>query len=598
LLLKLRTRFQYLRASGRLRRVALYGGGGLVLAGLAWILITGALARQQAIRMEDRLHQVEGLVIVGKLDAAQQAAHDIPVMARRAHWLTTGPAWWAAAHVPFLGRPLEIVRGTTEATHQIGSNGIPTLLQVATSLDPTKLRTAGDTIDLAPLIAAEPTMAKAARTLDAAVAEIGGLPQQSWLKQVDGPRNRLEAELRGIQGYVDAAARVTKILPTMLGVDGPKRYFVGLQNEAELRGTGGLPGAFAVVIADHGTIKFTHFESDTALLPVPQGQRIPTGLDFGADYNSAYGAAVPTSFFTNSNMSPHFPYAAQVWARMWQKASGEHVDGAIALDPAVLGQFLAVTGPVAMPDGSALSSANVVTLTQRDEYAIFPTIAERKAYLVAILKAASTQLTSGKGSALGLMQAMSASAKQHRVLVWSADPAVESALAETNYAGVIPEGNRPFVGLVLNNVAAGKMDFYLARTLTYHRSGCGPTRDVIVTVTLTNHTPVAGLSPYVTTRLDRHANPVRPGDNRTLLDYYASSGAQLLSVTLNGEPATAGVEHARGHPIFRMNLELPRGTTQTVVLHLAEPAGTGTPQIWQQPGVTPLAVRAYSQPCG
>jgi hypothetical protein len=34
------------------------------------------------------------------------------------------------------------------------------------------------------------------------------------------------------------------------------------------------------------------------------------------------------------------------------------------------------------------------------------------------------------------------------------------------------------------------------------------------------------------------------------------------------------------------------------VLHLREPAGTGDPIIWRQPGVTPMAVTAFSQPCG
>ena len=45
-------------------------------------------------------------------------------------------------------------------------------------------------------------------------------------------------------------------------------------------------------------------------------------------------------------------------------------------------------------------------------------------------------------------------------------------------------------------------------------------------------------------------------------------------------------------------LELPRGTSQTVVLHLLEPATTGSATIWRQPGVTPLGVTYYAQPCG
>jgi hypothetical protein len=384
----------------------------------------------------------------------------------------------------------------------------------------------------------------------------------------------------------------------MLGSNGPKRYFVGLQNEAEMRGTGGLPGAFAIVVADHGKVTFTHFESDAALLPAESGQLIPTGLDFGADYDAAYGASDPTSLIVNSDLSPHFPYAAQIWARMWERVSGEHVDGAVAVDPTVLAYLLAATGPATLPGGGTVTADNVVTLTERDEYSIFDDNAARKDFLVSVLKASSTLLTSGRGDATVLAQAMTLASKEQRLLVWSADPAVEDALAQTSYAGSLPTGNRPFVGPVLNNVAAGKLDFYLTRSLDYHRSGCGASRDVLVTLTLANNAPGAGLPLYVTTRLDVNGPGTRPGDDRTQLDYYATAGAELMSVSVNGEPTTAAVLHALGHPIFRLAVELPRGTTQTVVLHLREPAGTGDPIIWRQPGVTPMAVTAFSQPCG
>jgi hypothetical protein len=164
---------------------------------------------------------------------------------------------------------------------------------------------------------------------------------------------------------------------------------------------------------------------------------------------------------------------------------------------------------------------------------------------------------------------------------------------------VLVADDRPLAAPVLNNMSSGKLDYYLARGLTYHRSGCGASRDVLVTLTLTNNAPAYGLPPYVTTRLDanRPANS-RPGDYSTLLDYYATKGAQLLSVQLNGKPTTAAAYSIDGRPMYRLPLQLPRGATQTVELHLQEPAGSGTPQIWRQPGVTPMTVTAYSQPCG
>jgi hypothetical protein len=383
----------------------------------------------------------------------------------------------------------------------------------------------------------------------------------------------------------------------MLGDDGPKRYFIGLQNEAEMRGTGGLPGAFAIVEANKGKIAFTHFGSDAELLPAATHQRIETGLDFGKDYDNAYGYSAPTNFIVNSNISPNFPYAGQIWSKMWQHLSGQHVDGAIAVDPTTLAYFLSVTGPVTLPSGGQVTASNIVSLTEAQEYAMFTDNNARKDFLVSILKAASKKLTSGAGSATELARAMTTVSNQNRLQVWSADPAVEKVLAATSYGGAIPTDNRPFSGLVLINNASGKLDYYLTRTLDYQRSGCGSTRDVLVTITLTNNAPAAGLPPYVLGRLDRHDSSVKPGDNRTLLDYYASNGALLLSATLNGKPTGMAVANDLNHVIFRDDIELPRGQTQTLVLHLQEPAGVGTPQIWRQPGVSDLVVHSFNQKC-
>jgi hypothetical protein len=449
------------------------------------------------------------------------------------------------------------------------------------------------------LVASAADLGSAAAVLDSALRELDSLPAATWAGPVDHARAGFGTQLRAIAGYVDAGNRAARVLPTMLGVDGPKRYFIGLQNEAELRGTGGLPGAFAIAVADRGTVTFTHFDSDAALLPPGAGHVIRTGLDFGAGYLAAYGASQPTETIVDSNASPHFPYAAQIWAQMWEKVSGEHVDGALAVDPTVLGYFLAATGPVTLPGAVVVSSDNVVSLTQRDEYAMFSDNQQRKDFLVEVLKAASTKLTSGAASARAITTSIVRASKEQRLLVWSSNVKIQVLLAQTSYAGAIPRTSQPFAALILNNAAAGKLDYYLVRTLTYHRTGCGGIRDVRVTITLANNAPASGLSPYVTDRLDKEPPPdVKPGDNRTLLDYYATAGAQLQSVSLNGTPSTANVQNDLGHPIFRMDVELPRGTTQTIELHLSEPAGAGDPIVWRQPGVTPLAVSYLNQSCG
>ena len=502
------------------------------------------------------------------------------------------------SEVPFAGRPLKIVRGTTEATDQLGSHGVGALLDVIGTLDPARLRLRGDTINLAPIIAAAPKLKIVATAIDNAESSLASVPSSSWLVPVDNLRTTMATALTTVGGYVDAASRAAQVLPTMLGEDGPKRYFIGLQNEAETRGTGGLPGAFAILVADKGVVTFTHFDSDSALEPNTE-HLVPTGLDFGAEFDAAWAATDSTQLYVNSNVSPNFPYAAQVWAAMWQKVSGEHVDGALAMDPQVLANLLAAIGPIPASNGGALTAANVVPLTEQQEYSIFSDNAVRKQFLVDVLKAVSTKVIDGAAPANTLVHALSQSASQHRLFVWVRDPTAEQVIEQTNYSGVMPtKADQSFVGLVVNNEAAGKLDYYLHRSITYQSTGCGATRDVYVTITLTNSAPASGLPAYVTTRLDSNRpSNVQPGDNRTLVDYYATTGAELSSVTVNGQPSTSAVLTEFNHPIFRLDMELPHGATSTIVLHLIEPKTTGGVVVWHQPGVYPLDADVDAQTC-
>jgi len=575
-----------------------YGLGGLFLLTVVWLVVTGLVARNDASLIRSRLAQVQRLVAAGDVHDAQKVAATIPALAHRAHKLTTGPAWFLSSEVPYFGKPLQVVRGTAAATDVLGSEGVTSLLSVIGDLDPAKLRVRGDTVNLAPIVAAAPKLKVVDKAIDHALRDLHKVPGSTWFTPVDGVRSSMMTTLTAVGGYVDAATRAAEVLPTLLGNDGPKRYFIGLQNEAEMRGTGGLPGSFAILVANKGTVKFTHFESDV-VFQLGAEHLVDTGLDFGPAYLQTYVEANPTQRYVNSNISPNFSYAAQIWAVMWEKVSGEHVDGALALDPQVLANLLTATGPVKTAQGGVLTAENVVPLTEQQEYAIFSDNNERKQFLVDVLKDVSNYTIAGHASAASLVSALSLSSRQHRVQFWTSDAASQAVIDQTNYSGTIPAApDRTFIGMVVSNDAAGKLDYYLRRSVQYQSTGCGDTRDVAVTMQLENTAPGTGLPPYVTTRLDRdHPANVQPGDNRETLDYWATAGAQLESVTVNGVVSTASVYQLDGHPIYRLNLELPHGTSSTVVLHLAEPKTKGAPIVWRQPGVIDLDTSVQQQEC-
>jgi Protein of unknown function (DUF4012) len=570
-------------------------GGVLVLAGL-WLAVTALMARGQLDQVRADAHTLGTQISAGRWPAARATAAELSTHAHRASQLTSGPAWALAAAVPYGGEPLQTIRGITTGVDTLGRDALPQLVGAAERLNPRTLRLADGSIDLPRIAAVSPAVTSASDVLDRATTTLSALPRHTWLSPIDTDYADALGQLTSLDRSVRSADLAARILPEVLGAYAPKRYLLAFQNEAEARGTGGLPGAFAIVEARHGKLTFARMESDTTLYGVA------ASVDFGPDYRHLYEGSDTTTFYVDGNVSPHFPYAAQIWASMWHRHSGQKVDGVIAVDPTALGYLLAVTGPATLPDKSQITGANAAALTQATSYARFPDTttggtARRKSYLLAVAAASSKRILSARGDPTELLRAASQAASERRLLVWSADPAVQADLAQTSVAGVIPTTTAPYVGLSVVNDAGNKLDYYLDRSLTWQRTGCGTTRRTTVTIKLTNNAPAGGLSPYVTARLDSHSYRVRPGDNRLGVSYLATQGALMQAVTVGGRPGTASIGAENGHPVYTIDLELPRGTSRTIVLQLSEPAGTGAPIVLRQPLVRPLKVTLEDAVC-
>lgn len=97
------------------------------------------------------------------------------------------------------------------------------------------------TVKTQPLIAAAPVVASAQQQLHATSSAVAGLPAKTWLGSVDHARASFGSSVTKLQDQLDSVGRITTVLPELVGAHGTKRYFVGLQNEAESRGLGGSP---------------------------------------------------------------------------------------------------------------------------------------------------------------------------------------------------------------------------------------------------------------------------------------------------------------------------------------------------------------------
>jgi hypothetical protein len=155
-------------------------------------------------------------------------------------------------------------------------------------------------------------------------------------------------------------APLLKIFPGISGQSSPRNYLIAFQNSAEARGTGGILGAYAVMNVDKGAAKFSAYGSNVGLVQL-QDTPIPMPREFVRLYNDDPG------IWQNSNISPHFPYGAQIWLALWKNQFNQDLDGVLTFDPAALSYLLKATGPIVV-NGEVIDSENVVRVTLSDVY--------------------------------------------------------------------------------------------------------------------------------------------------------------------------------------------------------------------------------------
>ena len=569
----------------------LIGCGALIVLAGIWLAVTSLLARAELNTVRHEVARLRTQIDDNDYSAAAKTAQTLRSHTRRAHFYTTGPVWFVAAHVPLAGEPLQTVRGIAAASDSIADSALPTLVAARDKLDPAQLRAASGRIDVERIESVAPALVSADRTAARAAARVDGLARRTWLGPVDRARSDLATQLGALAKTVHSASIAARTLPDLLGAHGTKRYFVVFQNDAEARGTGGLPGAFGIATAADGTVSFDRFYNDDEL------DHVSAAVDFGPDYDELYLGAKTTTMYVNSNLGPHYPYAAQIWLSMWQQHTGQRLDGALAVDPTALSYLLGVTGPTTVRGTLPVNSGNVVALTQSQAYSLYPDRAQRRVFFRDVAAAVADDVVNAHASLHALVDAAGRAAGERRLLFWSADPNLESLVADTSVSGIVPDTSAPFAGLSIVNDGGNKLDYYLDRSLTWQGVGCGEARAVTVTVRLTNNAPATGLPDDVVARSDQHPYAVQRGDNRLDVSYYATSNAVLVGAELDRQPVQFESGQEQQHPVFRFDVELPRGRTRTLVLHLQEPPSKAAPIVLRQPLVRPLTVDVEPPHC-
>lgn len=567
----------------------------LIIGFGCWLAFGAIKAKSNLEDARSYAQQAKDALLQGDTDKAARAAAGAETHARGARDATHSLPWNIAAAIPWLGSPFKSGQEITDVVQGLASDVLSPAAQIGSAISPDRLYLDGR-VDVETLRQQEPQLSEMSVRAARLDATAQAITDPSYLSSLKSARTQIQSQASDLASMLENTALAARLAPAMMGLDGPRTYFMGFQTNAEARGTGGLLGGF-------GVLRFVNGKpSVDALAPNTELDKQFTPIDLGPEYAEQYGFADPTTDYRNSNLSSHFPYTAQIWKSLWAQQTGTNVDGVIAIDPVALSYILGAVGPITMPDGERVTKDNVVELTESTTYVRYPTDqAARKQYLQDIANEVVKKTTGRVESPRKLLDALGRSVSERRIAVWSSLPDEQALLGKTPLAHAIPNDAAPYAEVVINNLGGNKLDYYLQRDIEYVADGCtGETRMSTVTVRLANRAPNTDLPEYVAGSLGLLRDlPVKvpSGTMLTSVRLVGTKGAKLVSALANGQKAPVFTGTEMGHPTFEVQVAIPSGKSGELTFRLSEPTAPGAARVPVQPLVDPATPKVMVPHC-
>jgi Protein of unknown function (DUF4012) len=501
-------------------------------------------------------------LLAGELDQAERAFERAGEAFAGARDDLGNLAMRVMSWLPLLGRTPDAVTAITEAGELVASagrelarsgGGLPGQMAALAPRD--------GRIPLGTMRRLAPSLDRAAGLLGRAEAIMSDSPNR-WLPgPVADPRHAFAIEVAEAHRIVRGAAALARTIPAFLGADGPRTYLVGAQNPAELRGTGGFIGAYAIMTAQEGRIELGPFLPKTNITPSRVEGVEPPNPDYARIYDPWGGAGL----MHNINMTPDFPSAAVAIERLYDEVTGRAVDGVIVADPDGLAALMEVTGPASVPGlGLRVSADTVVPFISNEAYARLsdPTARKRVLGEVAgrVLETFLAGAAEGEPAAAG--RAVADAAAEGHLLLHSTDPEVQSAFRAAGVDGRMGAEGADYLQVVVNNIGANKVDYYVDRRLRYDvRLGPSGGAEVATQVTLENGAPRRGAPKYV---IGPHPGASGAGENVSIVSTYCSRSCDIQGFARDGRAEPASLEEELGHPMARSIVAIPSGGSERI----------------------------------
>lgn len=562
-----------------------------LLFAAVWLAGKAATVQTELTSASQLLPKLKAEVVRDDAESAAQTVEKLKSHTAAARNATSDPLWSLAGTLPWLGDNFRAATEISTGVDDVVRLGAAPLVEVFRSLDWKKLVPSSDGADVTSLVNAKPRLVSAAHAIRASADRLNSISTDNLLPQITGPLLEARRDLSDLRVGMDAAADASTVAPEMLGLDGPRRYLLLVQNNAEVRATGGIPGALAILTVNNGKFSLDSQSSAGRL-----GTFSPP-LRVDPDQQSIYSRRLG-KFMQDVNLTPDFPTAAATAQAMWEKRTGLRTDGVVSVDPVALSYILDATGPIQLGDSkkglsqrglpSELSAKNVVATLLSDVYAEIDDTAQQDAYFANVAMEIFGALSSGSGDAKGLIDGVSRAASERRIQLWSADPDLQSLIHKYALSGSIsgPSVSPAEFGVYFNDGTGAKMDFYVERTVRIAKECTtdGYSR-VKVLVKSTNSAPAdaaTSLPAYVT---GAGVFGVPEGTVQTNIVAYGPVQSNVETAVIDGRKVSFASQRHAGRPVGSVTVRLAPGQSKTVELTFGKIVQHTEPQLSVTPTV-------------
>lgn len=557
----------------------------VLLTLLVWTAWAALSARSDLLAVQDDLASLRELEEPLEDPRTRAVVAEARARAQRAADRLSAPGPALVSSLPVLGRSLAAERDVAHAAAAVLTAG-DRLLPLVQELDVT-----GGQIDLEALETLAEELSASAERSRASLEQLAQTPLGGTPGPVRAAVESARRELVPLNGLLERAAAGLGAVQGLLGADGPRTVLVAVMNNAELRGAGGYVSSFAVVQAEGGRIQVAPFQDVNDVQATPAGAvEVPASADFSRRYG-LYLA--DTTLWKNVSMSPHVPASAQVLCGVARLRPGVPCDAVVLLDARALATIMQIGGEVRL-GGEAVSDGDLVRELLVEAYAEAEpdntAQAERRTALRAAADAGLSELLESTLAAPAALRVLADAAAGRHLAVYSDRPEEQSALYVAGISGSAHPDGADLSLVSLNQLSAGKLDYYLQREVDV---------DVVVGESTALVEQRVRLALDHPDGLPRYVLGVRDGRLDEMVDLGMARSARAVNLTRDGAPtAFELVEDDVGSTRAVSLLSLRDGEQTEYVLRYEVPLQDGRyalrllPQPLAQDAALSLDVRA------